>query len=786
MKNVASFDSNGATLGDLKKVNLIFGSNGSGKTTISNYLQCAGKRAVSGDEIPEKYRDCSIGWRKEDLSSELVVYNRAFRESNIGATRIPGVFTVGNKAKENREKIDQLGTKITEKNEKIKELEEANAARHDSIAFGGALFLSHIGAIEESLKNEVKNIYKEALKGLDRKPEERLDKIVSIYEKIEKGETVLDEDNLNNHIAIAGTPDSNPIGTVSMPDLTPIASIESNLIWSKPIVGSGDIDFAGFINKMGLSDWVRLGVEALEKEPGKCPFCQQSIATVDLKHKFDEFFNESYKSDLQIVSSAIDAYADHLDGLADFLKSLADNQDYSTFKVKDDIDGLLSDIQVHEKNNLRLMNDKVKSPSNKIELASGEELYNRVEDCINIINARIEDWNKNLADKKVIKRNLVDDVWKHVIAKPDYYAAIGNYVKERRTTEEEINKANNKQLELQGELALLNEKLRDLNSQATDTSAAVERINKALEVAQVKGFRIEAYDDSDTYHLVRPDSSEEAANTLSEGEETLISFLYYLQLLDGSLTAEGVGKNVIAVIDDPISSLDNHYFSIVSREIQNRIYDVGEKNCTIKQLIILTHNIQFYKSLCRAPIAFLGHDSNKEKTLYHIIKDTYSQVTKIDKEDEIESEYNAIWRTFKNARNNIFSNPDDEERTKDSKYIINNTMRRIYESFFSITCGYRDNDIAKKFARQEDRDAVRNLIIWMNRGSHAVGLEDINDLPNNQEIRTQKHHAQAEIPVILQPFHRHPSFSRSSAISAAYPGSSLGVSKIMGSPFSAG
>ena len=736
MKNVASYDSQGMTLGKLKKVNLIFGSNGSGKTTISNYLQYAGKRAVSGDEMPEKYRDCSIGWRTEDLSSELVVYNRAFRESNIGATRIPGVFTVGEKAKENREKIEQLQTEISKKNEEIQKLEEANTARHDSIVSGGSLFQSHIGTIEESLKNEVKNIYKEALKGLDRKPEERLDKIVSIYEKIEKGETILDEDNLNKHIAIAGTSDSNPIDTVSMPDLTPIASIESNPIWSKPIVGSGDIDFAGFINKMGLSDWVRRGVEALEKEPGKCPFCQQSIATVDLKHKFDEFFNESYKDDLQKVSSAIETYACHLDRLADFLKSLADNQDYSTFRVKDDIDGLVSEIQSHEKNNLRLMNDKVKSPSNKIELASGEELYNRVEDCINEINARIEDWNKNLADKKEIKRTLVDNVWEHVVAKPDYCAAIGNYVKERRKTEADIAETDFNCSKLKTEYNSLIEKLRDLKSQATDTSAAVERINKALEVAQVKGFRIEAYDDSDTYHLVRSDSSEEAANTLSEGEETLISFLYYLQLLDGSLTAGGVGKDVIAVIDDPISSLDNHFFSIVSREIQNRIYDVGDKNCRIKQLIILTHNIQFYKSLCRAPIAFLGHDSNKEKTLYHIRKDTYSQAKKIDKEDEIESEYNAIWRTFKNARNNIFSNLDDEERTKDSKYIINNTMRRIYESFFTITCGYRDNDIAKKFARQEDQDAVRNLIIWMNRGSHAVDLEDINDLPSNQEIQT--------------------------------------------------
>ena len=38
IKNVASFNGEGSQLNDLKRINFIYGANGSGKTTISNFL----------------------------------------------------------------------------------------------------------------------------------------------------------------------------------------------------------------------------------------------------------------------------------------------------------------------------------------------------------------------------------------------------------------------------------------------------------------------------------------------------------------------------------------------------------------------------------------------------------------------------------------------------------------------------------------------------------------------------------------------------------------------------
>jgi len=82
------------------------------------------------------------------------------------------------------------------------------------------------------------------------------------------------------------------------------------------------------------------------------------------------------------------------------------------------------------------------------------------------------------------------------------------------------------------------------------------------------------------------------AHNLSEGEQSLISFCYFLAKIQDDLDN---GDNPIIWIDDPICSLDsNHIFFIFSL--------IEEKICKEKkfsQLFISTHNIEFLKYLRR-------------------------------------------------------------------------------------------------------------------------------------------------------------------------------------------
>ena len=52
--------------------------------------------------------------------------------------------------------------------------------------------------------------------------------------------------------------------------------MEGNALLQKVIVGNQDVNIAALINRLGNSDWVKLGRQYHEQEPEICPFCQQS------------------------------------------------------------------------------------------------------------------------------------------------------------------------------------------------------------------------------------------------------------------------------------------------------------------------------------------------------------------------------------------------------------------------------------------------------------------------------------------------------------------------------
>ena len=81
INNVATFDSSGVRFEDLTEVNFIYGSNGSGKTTISKSLN--------------RYnQNCSIDWLANNPLN-IYVYNKIFKENNMSSTNIDGIFTLG-------------------------------------------------------------------------------------------------------------------------------------------------------------------------------------------------------------------------------------------------------------------------------------------------------------------------------------------------------------------------------------------------------------------------------------------------------------------------------------------------------------------------------------------------------------------------------------------------------------------------------------------------------------------------------------------------------------------
>jgi wobble nucleotide-excising tRNase len=85
VRNIATYDNTGAKILDLKKVNFIYGTNSSGKTTITKLI---------ADPTNACFANCQVAW-KHNLPMSARVYNKDFRDKNFGKGSIDGVFTLG-------------------------------------------------------------------------------------------------------------------------------------------------------------------------------------------------------------------------------------------------------------------------------------------------------------------------------------------------------------------------------------------------------------------------------------------------------------------------------------------------------------------------------------------------------------------------------------------------------------------------------------------------------------------------------------------------------------------
>ena len=195
------------------------------------------------------------------------------------------------------------------------------------------------------------------------------------------------------------------------------------------------------------------------------------------------------------------------------------------------------------------------------------------------------------------------------------------------------------------------------------------------------------------------------SNTLSEGEETFITFLYYLQLAKGSVNAATVSNRKILIIDDPICSLDSTILYVVSAMVKELIKEVKTGESNIEQIFILTHNIFFHKEA-----SFVNGRTTTETTVnYWIIRknENKSTITAYGQENPISTTYELLWKELKSS-------------SQISLISMQNTMRRIIENYFSMLGNNKEDFVINSFATVEDQVICRSLFHWINDGSHSI------------------------------------------------------------------
>jgi len=687
LHNIATFIEP-VEINDLKKINFIYGSNGTGKTTLSNFLY---------DSSSFNFSNCTKKW-KNDTELETLVYNKKFREDYFGKGKLNGVFTLG---KASKEEIDTINAK----KEELKNLREQYIKRKASLDIENEKKESKVLTFKEKIWKSIflkhKTHFKEAFVGSMKSKDAFYNRIIKEFKN--NNEPLLEIDVLKTKSQTIFGEAPKHISPFTVIHLERLVEIEEDEIWQKKVIGKADVEIAKLIQKLNINDWVIKGKGFLVDTEKTCPFCQEETITVDFKNQLDEFFDENFTKDLKKIKDFNEEYLREAATIVNQLNQIEkDEKDNKKTKLNislfsANLKTLISEFST----NKEYLQNKISEPSREINLKSIKQQLDSLNLLLAEANKSIESHNKIVLDYTNQRDDLINSIWKYLIE--DNRVDIDNYVKEFDGLNKGIEGIQKQYDDFKEKHRLLKIEINKLSLNVTSSEPTVIQINNTLKMYGFQSFTIVPSQKEENHYEIQREDGSLAEATLSEGEITFITFLYFLQISKGSLEEGKTTEDKILVIDDPISSLDSNILYVVSTLIKSILKDIIKNKGNILQVILLTHNVFFHKE-----VSFIdGRTTKLNNTSYWILrkKNKKSSIQVFGQENPIHSSYELLWKELKQENTLV---------------AVQNTMRRIIENYFRILGKYRDDKLIGKFETKEEQDICRALISWINDGSHSV------------------------------------------------------------------
>jgi wobble nucleotide-excising tRNase len=690
LNGVASYKKPAVLETDMK-VNLVYGLNGTGKSTFSDFLY---------KQADPNFKSCSIQGLNPD--DEILVYHQKFIEDNFYQPEsLKGIFTLSKENKEaeikilNAEKeINKLDIEKIQLTAVLKKETDIISEKHDKAKdkvweikkkyTGGDRVLEFC---LEGYRNDGHKllIYIESLRKPDSKPTKTTD---NIKEEVQ----ALSGEHAQKYNSLA-------------PILFDTAKIESALLFKKQIVGNEDSTVSEIINKLENSDGVKDGLKYLpieiETDNETCPFCQEQTISIQLLKSIKEYFDESYEADMTEINEMYKQYALAIQQIPDkstFQSNAKFENHKKDFEIKYNI--FTKDAEA----NLKLIDNKIKAPSVRITLNSSVTSVSKINGIIEDINKQVIEHNNKIDQKETALNELKTDFW---IMRWEYDQTISSYISDKAQSQKTITRLQIALVKLDLSIQKQREIIREQQKQTLNIEEAISNINNGLLDLGIHDFKINQHADN-LYKIVREQDDNGVFLSLSEGEKMIISFLYFLELCRGKKDAAEAAKKKIIVIDDPISSLSHVYVFNVGRLIKNEFFGKKEKKngattwkYKYEQVFVLTHSLYFFYEITETK-----HDERKDtQKLFRLIKnDTGSYFEKLTYES-VKNDYQAYWHLIKDQNQH--------------PALIANCMRNIIEYFFNFIENKDLNNFFNQHIMQETR--YQAFYRYINRESHSFG-----------------------------------------------------------------
>lgn len=485
-------------------------------------------------------------------------------------------------------------------------------------------------------------------------------------------------------------------------DTSALRSIENDPIWGEVVEVSTTSRLAPLVAELGNADWVARG--QTYTNTSKCPFCQQGLPH-DFRDELARLLEGERKAKVDRISLLVQNYAAQLDALEQRAQTILAYPDAK----EAGIELVWSQTRASFHDTLTALRQKEVQPGVAVSIAPVN--VNALVAALAKFNALIADFNARIRDRRGERDRVKAMLFQVMHAeRADAYAQHDALMVPLQEAETQAYADLHVK---QQERDALDAELRDLRRLQKGIDASIDAINDRLRSLGITAFSIDRKAGEDrVYCLARPGVDSSETKSLSEGEKTLIAFLYFMESLKGSHDEnESVDpRRTIAVIDDPISSLSQNYVYDIATMIHRELAKPEGRPQLVKQVIVLTHNLFFFHELIRQ------HNKNLAKAHNHcgllrVVKNAHSEVETLNP-TKLLNDYDVWWQILRDAK-------DRKIQTQ----IVPNAMRNILEQFFTFTTG--SSDFPAAVQRLTDADTSSKyaaLDRFVDRGSHRDAI----------------------------------------------------------------
>ncbi|WQY30718.1 AAA family ATPase [Helicobacter pylori] len=718
IKKIKSFkafcDLDAIEMGKFKDYNVIFGNNGCGKTSLTRAFELL----IPKNKHIEKYRTISTA---ESPSIEFECKDKSYKiepNSNIGAPSFKVEIYNSDFLHNNAPFNSEFG---------LKKLDDGIIILEGSVLGEETKEINQLKNCKEKVEKRKKEIKDEnSAETLSAKQESAIKKYDKEIEKIRKEMTsktiqiTLDEIKINNICEVSKNKfkvqedaltnlekdfDELDEAMKKFDDLKEMElpkdyqTIKDKLesLFSFDIdkeAGQVSEEIKEHMSKVGR-EFIEKGIELQKKMPDNaCPFCTQEI-TNNIIQVYTSYFNkriEQFNQDSLEVSGTLKKILEQwnikeilqsFERFESFMKKDSSTNKESLKNALEQIKVLLEKLQKEVGKKEGAKNEKEFQEIDKKMSENYEKFQKCVDETRNILKQKKE--QKEKLDK--LKTELKEARIKK--AKHDSY----DWQKSKEEAKRKLSILNRGHERLKHLLEKIDKKLKGLYDQKRPD---IETINNYLKALNLPKYSL----DKDYRIVLNSDALEnsEAKIILSDGEKTTLAFAYFLARLKLFYKKKDL-KNLVVVIDDPISSLDEQRIynttCLVAKINQELAREKLLKNEDKVQVFVLTHNHTFMARL----INMVGKHAR-----YFQLERHQGQL-KIVCKDRVNGYFDTFYLLlFKE----VYAFAKKETVQDDFNEAINygNKIRILLESFLKIN--FIDSFLGEKSAFGEDK--IKKLI----------------------------------------------------------------------------